>query len=216
VLGPLAFGAYRANYAFSHFGPAAVDSWSRPWYLLSITALFFLVLIALNWLRKSHHFIAIHHNGLHLALPHQQSLTWDQIAGIAEQVQQEVFLGLPLRTHSCAVIYPVVGKPVQIHSFDNLPSLIALVKAHFYPHLLPGLKGSYNAGQWLHFGPVSVQSGSCRIGSRQVPWERVRQVAVRSGDLVVELENQTKIRLPASEIPNLEILLQIIQTGVAA
>ena len=48
----------------------------------------------------------------------------------------------------------------------------------------------------------------------QIPWSGVRQITVRAGILIVELENQPDIRLPASQIPNLELLLQLIQQGV--
>jgi hypothetical protein len=216
VLGPLAYGAYRATSAYTRYGPAAAESWARPWYILSITALFFLVLVTLLWLRESRNFIAVHQNGLRLALPQQRSLRWDQIAGIGANIEQERFLGIRLRTRSNALIYPNTGKPIQISSFKELPHLVAQLKAQLYPRLLPGLQDQFNSGQWLHFGPVSIQSDFCRIRARQIPWESVRQVAVRSGDLVVELENDSTIRLSASEIPNLEILLQIIQTGLNA
>jgi hypothetical protein len=216
VLGPLAYGAYRANFAYTHFGPAAAESWARPWYIVAIIALFFLVLVALFWLRESRNFITIHQNGVRLVIPHPRSLRWDQIAGISSNIEQERFLGIRLRTRSSAIIYPNSGKPIQISSFKELPHLVAQLKAQLYPRLLPGLQEQFNSSQWLHFGPVSIQFGSCRIRTRQIPWEAVRQVAVRSGDLVVELENDSTIRLPASEIPNLEILLQIIQTGLNA
>jgi hypothetical protein len=216
VLGPLAYGAYKASFAYTNFGPAAAEAWARPWYILSMIALFFLVLIALLWLRESQNFIAVYQNGLRLALPHHRSLRWEQIAGIGANIEQEHFLGFPLRTRSYAIIYPDTGKPILISSFKQLPELVALLKAQLYPRLLPNLQEQFNSGQWLHFGPVSVQSVFCRIRTRQISWRAVRQVAVRAGDLVVELENDSTIRLPASKIPNLEILLQIIQTGLNA
>jgi hypothetical protein len=47
-----------------------------------------------------------------------------------------------------------------------------------------------------------------------IPWEKLRSVDVVSGFLVVELSDYSRRKLPVSKIPNIELLLQLIQQGV--
>jgi hypothetical protein len=42
----------------------------------------------------------------------------------------------------------------------------------------------------------------------------VRSIAVQYGRLVVEMEAGESLHLPVADIPNLELMLQIIQSGV--
>jgi hypothetical protein len=220
VLVPLGYGLYRAWHAYAHFGIAAASSWSRPWYLISLTALTLLILLAIFFVRQAHRFVAVHKHGLRLALPRPISLRWEQIAGIAIGVRQDRFIGFSVRTSYQAILYPNAGKPIRLDSsLENLPELLTRLKAGLYPRLLPNLRASFLGGQWLHFGPVAIHCESIHIQKRsgsiyRTPWSGVRQITVRSGILIVELENKPDIRLPASLIPNLELLLQLIQQGV--
>jgi hypothetical protein len=214
---PLGYGIARARYAYNHFGPVAAAFWSRPWYLLSLLALFVFISLILYRLMLARRFVSIHKNGLHMKYPREKSLPWRQIAGVTTGITQDHFLGIPLRTHYQAVLYPNIGKPIKLtNALQDLPECITHIKASLYPRLLPDLESNFQAGQWLHFGPLFLHKSSLRLKDRKIPWTQVQHVTVESGDLMVELQDRTRIRQSISQIPNLELILQLIQRGVDA
>jgi hypothetical protein len=101
---------------------------------------------------------------------------------------------------------------------ENLPELVTRIKSRYYPRLLPRLRLAFHAGETLSFGPISIHKEhiTMRSASRMpVPWGKVNRVTVQSGTLVVELENSKNnpsiTRFPVSKIPNLELMLSLIE-----
>ncbi len=236
VLAPAGYGLWRADYAYTHFGPVAAGQWSRPWFLLATVALAAFILLVIARTLAARRLVAVFQEGL-LVKPgpfRSRKLRWEHIAGIASESTQEHFLNLPMKTRQRALLYPTLGKPVRIRDdLEKLPELVSRVKASLYPRLLPRLNESFRAGQWLYFGPLAVQKQSLHIGSRRprtprrpqpsesaspkgsIPWSRVERLTVRSGRLMVELHDHAPYRIPVAKIPNLELLLQIIQQEVS-
>ncbi len=106
---------------------------------------------------------------------------------------------------------------------ENLPELITRVKARFYPRLLSVLQETLSTGAPLPFGPLILHPDCLQIRSplppllqgKRLPWEEIRRVTVQSGALVVELDHQKgrfSICIPISKIPNLELLLGLIDS----
>jgi hypothetical protein len=220
VAAPLLYGYYRAQYALQYYGPVAAQVWTRPWWLLA--GLAFVAALALLLLRLFEHRkrVEVHANGLVVALSRRQFLPWDNLSGIASGVTQTRFLGLPLSTRYQATLYPGMGKPLRLRrTVENLPELLTQSKAALYPRLLSRLEEAFSDGRELYFGSLRVDREELQITDRKpvqppIPWEKVRCIAVQSGWLVVETEPGESTRLPVAEIPNLELMLQIIQSGV--
>jgi hypothetical protein len=91
--------------------------------------------------------------------------------------------------------------------------LLARLKTILYPRLLAKLQERYRIGEWVEFGPITVNTGRLRLNGREQPWTDVHRLLVQSGFLVVELANQVPIKIPVIQIPNLEIMLQVIMVG---
>jgi len=223
VMTPLIYGYQRANYAYTQFGPVAAGNWSRPWYALALFALLVFLFLSLFRLIQVRYFVAVYKKGLHIRFGSTQVLRWEQIAGVAFRASQRHFLGIPFHLRYHAVLYPGSGKPIDLPGgINNLPELVSHIKAHLYPRLLPEMQSSFQAGKWLYFGPIAIQQSAIKLGAgaraaqRSLPWSVVDQLRVQSGYLVVELKNGPRQRLPVSQTPNLEILLDIIQSGVSA
>jgi len=222
VFAPLIYGFSRYSYAIGQFGPVAAERWSRPWYILAVVAALIFLFAAIIRIRTSRHSIAVHQNGLRLLLGQEKYLLWEEIAGVSTQATRYHFLGISFDPNIQGVIYPNTGKPIHLNNaMQNLPELLTLLKAKLYPRLLPHLQTNLNNGQWLHFGPLAIQQkGIILIGrstprpTQPIPWSHVTSVNVDSGFLVVELSDQPCLRLPVSKIPNIELLLQLIQPGV--
>ncbi len=164
-------------------------------------------------------------------------LPWEEVAGIAVELiassqgkppfhRATLFLKGNRRIYLAEArswwdVFAGLFGPVRV---ENLPELVTRIKARLYPRLLPKLRAVFLSGQVLPFGPVIIQRQQFAFRSKSrtlaregkgVPWSKVGRVTVQSGDLVVELENSkstyTKLRFPVSKIPNLELLLNLIE-----
>ena len=75
----------------------------------------------------------------------------------------------------------------------------------------------YNAGQMLVFGPVTIGKGGIQIGKKTYAWVEVQQVTIQRGILKVSKKEGDWFNgasAPASVIPNLNVLLNIIHQVV--
>lgn len=220
VLAPLAYGLYRAQYASTYYGPVAARYWSRPWYLLAGCAAVLLMIWLLIRLVRSRRYVAVHQNGLRMRLSRRQQYAWSSLAGVATGTVQVRFLGIPLSNRYRAELYPVVGKSVLLDdSLEKLPELLTQIKARLYPRLLKSMRQAFEEGERVYFGPLAIQQSELRLEGKDpaplsIPWSQVRSVNVEAGMLVIDCENNRRIRMPVARVPNLELLLQIIQTGV--
>jgi hypothetical protein len=215
ILIPLLYGFTRYQIGYTKFGPAAATLWSRPWYLLSVIFLIVCGLLLFRRLRLIHRYVAVHQKGLNLALDQAIMYRWEQLAGISISIEQFQFLNLPFHPRYHAVLYPNIGKPIALYdTLQDYPELLTQIKAKLYPRLLPGLKASFEAGQWAYFGPVAINRETFKFKQHPHPWSEIKRLTVERGVLVVELKNRGHLRLPVSQIPNLEILLQLIHLGV--
>lgn len=237
VLAPLAYGYWLLNYIYTKHGPVAAVFRSRIWFQLAILALLVFVILAAYRLIQARRFVSVHKMGVQLRLRpfYSQQILWREINGISNSVQEDHFLGIHLRTRQSATLFPSSGKPLILgENLEKLPELVSRLKASLYPRLLPSLKADFEAGKWLYFGPIAIshqgmhfyknhrrtpanRSKRLKGGNQNVVlWAQIKRLTVHSGDLVVELRDQSPKRIPVSRIPNLELLLQIIQQEVKA
>jgi hypothetical protein len=222
VLLPLFYGYGRARFGTERFGVVAAEQWSRPWYLLACIAFIVFLLVAIIRIRDSSKYIAVHIGGLRLNLGNNRSLSWEQIAGVSTETVRYEFLGIKWSPRMRGVIFPSAGKPIRLtNAIQDLPELLSILKARLYPRLYPDLQANLHNGQWLHFGPLAIQRKGIKFlnhirfkQEQPIPWSQVTHVDVNSGFLVVELSDQPRLKLPVSQIPNIELLIQLIQLGV--
>ncbi len=240
VLLPGCYGLYLYYYGYTHYGPAAASIWSRSW--LAAACLLFLAWLwfLLGSLHLSRRSVILHQNGLQLKgfgwLSSPRTFLWDQIAGIAtENVASRPWLS-PTQVVLTTVRLTLIGQNGSRSSLSescdgsrgiqNLPELITRLKASLYPRLYPPLLARWFGGEWLEFGPVSVQFNALfmrlPLGNQTVPWTQIQRITVQSGYLVVELVQSSRpssspsirtYRFSISRIPNLELLLQLINQG---
>lgn len=220
VLAPLFYGLYRAQYAAAKYGPVAAQHWSRPWYLLSGLAFLVLCLVLLIGLVRGQRYVAVHKYGLRIRLSRRKQYAWADLSGVSTGVVQTRLFGTALRTQHQAVLYPTVDPPVKLDNLlEDLPELLTRIKANLYPRLLPGMRQAFKEGKTLYFGPVAIRRDELLVEdhdgkSRLIPWSEIDSINVQAGMLVITNQKKAKIRLPVARVPNLELLLQIIQSGV--
>ena len=219
ALVPFFYGLWRVDYALTRFGPAAGYSWGRPWFLLSSIVLIPLLSFALRRIRRAHRLIIVHKNGFRIKQNRVKNrvILWRDISGISTHHSRVRFLGIPLDNRFQAVIHPHIGEPVRLDPrIPHLAELSARIKGKIYPGLLAELREQKSNGKNLYFGPIILNQEGITIRDKSFPWQRVTQINVDKGFLFVHLMEQRTKKIPVRDILNIEILIQLIQEGVAA
>ena len=212
---PLIYGFLRYRDAYNNHGELAAITWSRPWFLLAGFALICCCLLLVHRLRLAGRYIAVHQRGMYLAINQKQILRWEEISGIATAMFQPSFFAVRRGVQYRAILFPNIGKPIHIQgAYQNLPECITRIKARLYPRLISELKQTFVEGKWVYFGPVAIQRDAFRLQKKQLSWAEVDHVSVAKGELVVELVDHSSKKIPVAKIPNIEILLQLIDQGV--
>ncbi len=217
VIAPLLYGLKRDIYARSYYGPVAAQTWSWPWYALATVALIPLLLLALGRVRKSRRWVELHKNGLKISWTGNslRTLLWNQILGISCSSSEVTFLGRTNRRRHQLTLHLVKGKLIHIDDhIRDLPELIDRIKAKIYPQLLPKMRTAFNKGETLNFGPVIIHQNAIKVREQQILWNQVTRLNVESGKLIVESLSRHPIRIPTRKIPNVELLIQVLQEGV--
>jgi len=217
VFSPLGYGFWRAYYGYSQFGPTAAEAWSRPWFLLAAFSTLLLLLLALIRINIAHKFIVLRENGLHIHLSplKDHTFTWSQISGISFEIKRVRFLGFTLQSKKNAKIYHNLGQPIQFgNEIQGLTYLVQEIKHRLYPRLWSALENDLHKGSWLFFGEIGLHREGLKIKKVRYPWEKVKRVSVKSGNVVVELTDNHRLNLAISRIPNIELLFQLIERGI--
>ncbi|MBE9523512.1 MAG: hypothetical protein IMY76_00330 [Chloroflexi bacterium] len=217
VLTPLTYGVLRKNYALAYFGPIAAEIWSKPWFLLAEIALIAYLGLALRRLRRARQVVLVYKNGIAIRIYKNKSYLfyWDQLIGIACTTVQPIFIGRLLKRRHRVMLYPEHGKPITLN--DRIPKIMELagrIKAKIYPRLLPNLREKMSKGNPLNFGPITLQQDSLHLQGKAIPWDQITSINVQRGRLIVESGTNSPIKIPAGQIINIELLIQLLQDGV--
>jgi hypothetical protein len=137
-----------------------------------------------------------------------------------------------------ATIYPSNGNPIRLYesnrirsafrgsySVSNLADLCTQSKALLYKVLLPQLHREFAIGQEVRFGPVIIQEKYLQFRKTglshrhmKVAWDQVIRLTIEAGKLMIELdEGKSGVSIhciPVSRIPNVELMLNIIDRQV--
>ncbi len=224
----LSYGGYLAFINYDRFGPVPALFKSVPWLVLGGGVLLTWLSVGIIYWARTQPGVRLHANGLYIEGRRKQSLPWEQIDGIAQGVTAPGRLR-PGDMHYKVSLYPGKGRPLHLHGWGDgkrgmpyLPELVSRIKANLYPGLQVELARMFREGLPLRFGPVRIDRQGLKVrhwrlfpGMFSVPWEHVKRIHVQSGYFLVEsIDRRSPYRLPVSKIPNLEILLKIIDQGV--
>ena len=209
-------------YGYTQYGPTAAQKWSQDWLLWGILLAIFTILITTWQILRAQIRVTLFRYGTEVHLPYQapQIMRWDDFTGISSITIQDKFLNRTLRTRHQLKIFLTHGKPITLDDrIGNLLELITRLKANLYPRLLPGFRARFKEGRHLSFGPISVQTDNITIREKQISWEYISRITVIAGYVIVEMNEQwpghpKRFRLPVIQIPNLELLLQILQRSL--
>jgi len=217
VLTPLLYGVLRKGYAQAYFGPTAAEIWSKPWFILTDIALIAYLGLALRRLRRARQVVTVHQYGIAIRLHHKKRFifNWSQISGLACATVQPTFLGLALKSRHRVTIYPTQGNPISLNDrIPNIPGLAKRIKAKIYPNLMPILRKSFTQGHPINFGLITFEQESLHVQDQAIPWNQITNINVKGGFLMVESKTNRPVKIPIGKIPNIELLIQLLQEGV--
>lgn len=213
VFGPLGYGAWQMQVIQAERGIVAAQAASQVWYLLALAGVGVFGLLVIVRLSARRGFVAVHENGL--AVRHAwgsvRRLSWNAISGIASEQNEQYFLGWQVNTRYQATLIPTTGKPVHLpDGLEGYAELISRLKACLYPRLLTGLETDLEAGKSLYFGPLAISQRGLSYGSQRWRWAEVEYLDIQNGRLEIKPNDQRSLRFSSGQIPNLEILLQLV------
>ncbi|MBC8509482.1 MAG: hypothetical protein H8D34_31920 [Chloroflexi bacterium] len=217
VLAPFLYGLKRYLYAHANYGPVAATTWSSPWFGLAAITLIPLIWLALQRVRRSHRIATLHKEGIMIRWTGGQfyNKRWEDIEALLCDTVKNKFLGIALKTRQQLTILSHSGEKIRIDDrIPNLSELTERIKAKIYPRLLPQLRAALQKGDLLYFGPVILQKQAIKLREQGIPWDQVTSLSVVSGKLVVESKSNRKIKIAVGKIPNVDLLIQLLQEGV--
>lgn len=227
---PLAVGCDQYYNGYTQYGPAMAEKWSLTWLsLASLTAAVLLAVFSLCGYR-ARQAIGLHKNGIILYRPFRPPLLlhWQILSGVIFATTEDRWRDRPLYTRQHAWIRLHNGRRINLAHFSHpkdLPELVSRLKTRYYPYWLPQLQANLQAGQWLRFGPLAIHSQGLRVApfgldplkgwrTQSWRWDQVNHMTIENGNLVIEFRPLARKEIPVTQIPNLEMLWQLLRTGI--
>ncbi len=209
-------------YGYTQYGPIAAQSWSQNWLAWGILIGFSSLFLTTWQVYRAQVRINLYQYGIEIQHPLRPSriLRWEEINGITSVTIQNSLWERTLRVRHQTTLFVTHDRLITLdYRVDKLLELTTRLKANLYPRLLPDLRIRFQSGQALTFGTISIQLNYIAIRKKQIPWETINRITILSGYLTIETRSQVSldlknIRIPVIQIPNLELLLQVLQRGL--
>ena len=215
----LLYGIYSSFLAYQLHGPAVIDNKLTASLLIAVLLAGLGALAGwgayANWRKGA----AVYERGL--AYQDRTGLktwSWEDILSMTSAVTRHYTNGIYTGTSH---VYNLLGRHNQKvklgDSIGKVESLARVIDTNIFPLLYPRAVEHYNSGEMLPFGPVAISKQGITIGKRTYPWGEVKEVSIHRGILKVTRKDGGWFggaRAPAAAIPNLRVLLAIIQQVV--
>ncbi len=143
---------------------------------------------------------------------------WEDIQSIQSRVTRHYTNGIYTgTTHEYTLLNKQNQKLKLKDVLQKVEELADLIEKNIYVRLHNAAVDAYNTGSMLTFGPVNVDKVGLHIGKKNFPWNEIKQVSLAQGYLQVAPQGGGLFKgasVPASAIPNLRVLLSIIDQVV--
>ena len=216
----LLWGAYNAYTRYLKFGPAiVVSSLTGPWILAAVLFVIALLLswnVFSNWKKAA----VVYQDGF--AYRDRKGLRtwrWNEFLSLTSAVTKHYTNGIYTGTTHVYTFLKKDGEKFAINdTIDNVEELADRIRKNIFPLIYEECAAAYNQDRACVFGPVKLsKTNGIQIGKKIYPWDEVEQVAIQKGTLSVKKKGGgwfSGATATASSIPNLEVLLMIIDQVV--
>jgi hypothetical protein len=215
----LLVGGYDTFIAVQKHGAAMIDDvLSGPLLVAAVlfcTGLLFGLIAAASWNKG----VMVHEGGI---VFHDwrgtRAWRWMDVDSMNLAVTNHSLFGISIgSTHSYTLKNHQAQKLVFSDGLSQVEDLAKSIDQHVFPLLYARFSEQYNEGQVVSFGVVKVNRDGISIGSRSVQWKDVKEAALHQGVLKVLKKGDEMpggITVSASGIPNLQVLLAMVQQMV--
>jgi len=211
------YGTLLAGDAYQQHGPALALIRAQTWFTLATILLILLVTFTLYRLLISLQRIEVYKRGIKYRsfFLRRRTYRWSEFAGIASSAVTTTFFGKNIRTIPSGKLFLKKGRTIELtNRYQNIPNLIEVGKSKIYRQIWPSLKSDFRSGKTVHFGKITLNKNRLRMSNQQISWNSVNNIQIRSGFLVVALQDDSSLRKPIANIPNIELLLKIVDWGI--
>lgn len=144
-------------------------------------------------------------------------MRWEHVDAVWERAVQYRYRGLiPLYTTYNYTVRRNDGSQFKFSSaIKSNKQLGAAIQQEVTRHQLPKAIASYDSGNPVSFGALSVSMQGISKAGVLIPWNQVGNVDFRRGWLIVHKQGSLLAgsRTRASSVPNLQVFLQLVEHG---
>jgi hypothetical protein len=219
AVGVFLFGIYETYLAYQQHGPALIDD-KLTGPLVIAFILFVFGLLAgwgayANWNKG----VAAYERGFaYRDRKGIQVWNWEDVVSLKSAITRHYTNGIYTgTTHVYTLFNRQNQRLVLSDSIGKVEELAKSIDQNIFPLLYGPATNQYNAGGTIAFGPVAISKAGIAIGKKTYPWADVKEVSIHQGILKVSRKEGgwfSGASAAASAIPNLHILLAIIQQVV--
>jgi hypothetical protein len=147
-----------------------------------------------------------------------QPWRWEEIVSLTAAVTSTYASEIPTGlTHVYYLINRENQRLVLKDGFSKVEELAIIIQEAITPILYNQAARQFNAGQRLVFGPVEISKSGIQVGGKTYAWAEIKQISIQRGIIKVSQKDGNRFSgasAPASAIPNLSVLLNIVQQVV--
>jgi hypothetical protein len=213
----IGFGTINGINILNTHGPAAAVETSRLWFLLGTILLFLLLMYILARALSANKKITLDRYGIRIqrSLLERRDYSWSQLAGIAHGDVETTFLGIRISKKTTVTIFPSAERPITLdNQIQRLHDLIKIIKTKVFPAVWPQLCSDFDSGKWVRHGQIRINFQNLIVEDRCFRWQQVRGLRIDAGYLVIDSHDRPELSYPVTEIPNLELLLHLVERGM--
>jgi hypothetical protein len=233
VLLPLILAVWQFQSMTEPYGYYAALQRSQCWIFLSIFAYLSFLLLAFIQSWHSQLFVAMHQNGIRFRLKFNKVnwLLYQNIKGLQEELIQEDFLFIPIQKKYRVNVLPKNGNTIRVpSSIYNLPELYTNLGKIVNPALKQMALDELNSGEWVDFGEIKVSQNHIWYRKQIMAQKELKEISICTGNIKITRKIQPSAsnhkhllsrefpfhqdKIPLSEVFNLDIFLELIETRI--
>jgi hypothetical protein len=212
----LVYGLVNTYQKWQNHGPAIINKTLMGPIIISVTLFLIGLFAALSALNAWKVGLVIYQNGIAYRVRKRiRAWQWDEIDSITIAVTKNYFSGIYTGTSHFYTLNHKDGEKIILNdTIENIEELGAHINKNVFPVIYKRKAEIYNRGQLCDFGPVRIsKSDGIQIKRKKYPWDMVENISIRKGILSIKKKDGgwfSGISVPASTIPNLEVLLSMV------
>ncbi|HEX6480813.1 MAG TPA: DUF6585 family protein [Ktedonobacteraceae bacterium] len=145
------------------------------------------------------------------------AIRWDQVEAFWQRVIRRYSYGISTGSTHRYTILRSDGVTFTFNDrLDHVEALGTTIARETARLLWPRYIASYQAGQTLSFGPISLNQQGVSNGKERLTWQQIKAITLTRGFLSIQQAGTTarKWNVQASKIPNINLFMTLVNSIV--